>query len=816
MKMGRLLQDIRYSVRTLFKTPTFTIIAVFTLALGIGASTALFSVVKTVLLNSLPYRQPDRLVTIAKADSDTRNPTNTSYGTTKDWEARARSFESIALYRGWSPTVSGGGTPGILRGQRVTQNFFETLGVTPSMGRSFVPEEDRPDRRHVLLLSNAFWRARFAENPRVIGTTLVLDDVPFQIIGVLPESFQSLAFADNGQPTQVWAPLGYDRSQPNACRTCQHLRAVARLEDGVSVSQARAEMASVETELAHEFPKEYPADATVLLQPLRDSWVGKVRSALWLLLGATGLVLLIACANVANLLLARASAKRREVAVRIALGASRSRIALQLVTETIVLSLLGGAGGILLAIWGTSFLVQMAPQGIPRLDATHFDVTVLLISLVASIVTGALMGLVPALQAARVDQREALQQPGARGVVGLPRNRSRTMLVVSEVALAYVLTVAAGLLLKSFIGAMTVNPGFNPQNVSTLDFSLSGTRYDDDKAVIQAERDVLNRISTLPGVQAAAIVSVLPGSGSAGNWDQRGFVIHDHHMPDTEVPSVDTYLVSPDYLRTMGIPLKRGRDFTAADAETAEPVALISELTAQRIFGKEEPLGKRIQLGLRNDDKPWATIIGVVGDVRHYGLDLPASPQVYQLYSHVTFSDASLVIRCRAGTPGLMREVQQQIWALDKNVPISAPFLMKDILAQSLAQRRFTMLLLAGFSGLALLLAALGIYGVMSYSVAQRTNEIGIRVALGAQSHDVFSLVSREGLTRTTFGLLAGLIATLAINRVLANQLFSVSFLDPVTYAAVLLLLGGIALLACYIPARRAMRVDPMVALRYE
>jgi predicted permease len=814
--MGPLLQDIRYSLRTLLKTPTFTIIAMLTLALGIGASTALFSVVKAVLLNSLPYRQPNRLVTIAKADSDTPNPTNTSYGTTKDWEARARSFQSIALYRGWGPTVTGSGTPGILRGLRVTHNFFETLGVKPCLGRSFVPEEDRPDRWHVLLLSQAFWRARFAGNPNVIGTTLVLDDVPFQIIGVLPESFQSLAFAFNGQPREVWAPLGYDLSQPNACRTCQHLRAVARLKDGVSLSQARAEMLSVETQLAHEFPKEYPADATVVLQPLRDSWVGKVRSALWLLLGATGLVLLIACANIANLLLARASSKRREVAVRATLGASRLRIALQLVTESVVLSLLGGAGGILLAIWGTSFLVQMAPQGIPRLDATHLDVTVLLVSLVVSIATGVLMGLVPALQAARVDQREALQQRGARGVVGLPRNRARSMLVVSEVALAFVLTVASGLLLKSFVSAMTVNPGFNPQNVFTLDFSLSGARYIDDKRVVQMEREVLNRISALPGLQAAAIVSVLPGNGSAGNWDQRGFVIQDRQIPDTEVPSVDTYFVSPDYLRTMGIPLKRGRDFTAADAETAEPVALISELTAKQIFGQEDPLGKRIQLGLRHDDQPWATIIGVVGDVRHYGLDLPASPQVYQLYSHMKFSDASLVIRSTVGMQGLMREVQKQIWALDKNVPISPPFLLNDILAQSLAQRRFTMLLLAGFGGLALLLAALGIYGVMSYSVAQRTNEIGVRVALGAQSRDVLSLVSREGVTRTAFGLLAGLIVSLAFNRVLASQLFAVSFLDPVTYAAVLLLLGGIALLACYVPARRALRVDPLTALRYE
>jgi putative ABC transport system permease protein len=363
---------------------------------------------------------------------------------------------------------------------------------------------------------------------------------------------------------------------------------------------------------------------------------------------------------------------------------------------------------------------------------------------------------------------------------------------------------------------MIVNPGFNPQNVLTLDFTLSGSRYSDEKRVIEIEREILNRVAALPGVQAAAIVSVLPGNGAAGNWDQRGFVIQDRRVPDPEVPSVDAYFVSPDYLRTMEIPLKRGRDFTTADAESAAPVALISELTAKQIFGKEDPLGRKIQLGGRHDDKPWATIVGIVGDVRHYGLDLPASPQAYQLYTHRTFSGPSLVIRSTVDMKSLVPDVQEQIWALDKNVPISTAFRMNDVLAQSLAQRKFTMSLLSGFGALALLLAALGIYGVMSYTVAQRTNEIGIRVALGAQSRDILMLVSSEGMLRAALGLFAGLIASLALSRILTSQLFAVSALDPLTFATVLLLLGGIALLACYIPARRALRVDPLTALRYE
>jgi putative ABC transport system permease protein len=581
--MGTLLQDVRHSLRTLLKNPGFTAVAVLTLALGVGANTALFSVVKTVLLNSLPYRQPDRLVTLAKGDSDTPNPTNASFGTVDDWKSRAQSFDSMALYRGWGPTITGSGSPTIIRGLRVTQNFFDTLGVKPAIGRSFLTEEDRPNRWHVVLLSHAFWVQRFGANPKVLAMTLWLDETPFQIVGVLPENFQSLSFGINSKPRDVWAPLSYGLSEPGSCRTCQHLRCVARLKDGVSIGQARAEMNAIETQLAHQFPKEYPSDANVLLQPLCDTWVGKVQAALWLLLAATGIVLLIACANIVNLVLARAAARRREVAIRAALGASRPRIARQLLTESIVLSLLGGIGGVLLAIWGTSFLVQIAPAAIPRLGNVHFDILILGFSLAVSIATGALIGLVPAFQAARVDQREALQGSGTRGTVGLARDRARGLLVVSEVALAFVLTVASGLLLKSFITAINVKPGFNPQNLFTVDFSLSGPRYDDEKAVIQKEREVLDRVHALPGVQAAAIVSVLPGTGALGNWDQRGFIIQDRPMPDPEVPSADAYFVSPDYLHTMGIPLERGRNFTDADAASPSQVALVSEAAARQV-----------------------------------------------------------------------------------------------------------------------------------------------------------------------------------------------------------------------------------------
>jgi putative ABC transport system permease protein len=808
-------QDLRYGTRLLAKSRGFTAVAVATLALGLGANTALFSVVKAVLLDSLPYPQPDRLVTLARGDSEDPEPTNTSFASAEDWKARAHSFESIALYRGWGPTVTGRGRPEILRGLRVTANFFATLGVRPALGRDFHPADDRPNAGHVILLSHAYWVARFAASPNVLGATLWLNGEPFQIVGVLPESFHSLSFALGGKPRDIWAPLGYDLTLSYACRTCQHLRSLARLKIGVSLGQAQAEMSSIQAQLSREFPKEYPPDATILVRGLRDSWVGKVQSALWLLLGATGIVLLIACANIANLLLARAAARRREVAIRTALGASRARIVRQLVSESVVLSLLGGAGGVLLASWGTSLLVQMAPATIPRLDDAQLNFPVLAFSFLVSVATGLLMGLVPGLQASRIDQREAIEK-GTRGAGGVLHGEIRSLLVISEVALAFVLTASSGLLLKSFLGAMDVDPGYDPRNLFTLDFSLSGPQYDDQKVVVQKEREILERISSLPGVQAAALADVLPGTAALGNFDRRGFVIQDRPKPDPENPSVDAFFVTPDYLRVMKIPLWRGRDFTTADATSRAPVALVSETAAREIFPGESPLGRRIQLGGRQENQPWATIVGIVGDIHQYGLDSPVTPQAYELYSHQSFTDATLIIRSARSEESLRRAAEQQIWAVDGNVPTSTPFLMSEIISRSLAQRRFTMLLFGGFGALALLLAAIGIYGVMSYTIEQRTSEIGIRVALGAEPRDILGLVSGEGMLRAGLGLCVGLAASLGVTRLLSSQLFAVGTLDPLTFGAVFVLLAGVALLACYLPARRATQVDPLIALRHD
>jgi putative ABC transport system permease protein len=810
--MHALWQDVHYGVRMLAKNPAFTVVAVVTLALGIGANTALFSVVHAVLLHSLPYPQPNRLVALAEGDRETSDPIKVSYGTAEDWKARSRTLQSIALYQEWTPTWTGGSAPEIVYGMRVTHDFFPLLGVEPAIGRAIFPEDDRPDRWHIVLLSHAYWVGRFAANPKVVGTNIILDQVPFQIVGVLPESFQPLSFSDAGSPPEVWAPLGYDLSLPDACRTCQHLQSVARLKDGVSVEQARGEMNSVASQLAQQFPKEYPPESFVKVTPLDESWYGRVQSALWMLLGATVLVLLIACANVASLLLARAASKQREVALRAVLGASRLRIVRQLLTESALVSVLGGIGGILLAFWGTKLLILWGPQAIPRLSDVQVDRSVLIFTLFVSVATGILTGLAPALQAAHVDQREALQQT-SRSLVGVSRSGLRSLLVVAEVACAFVLAAGSVLLLKSFVRAMDVTPGFDVQRLYTTNFALIGPKYEDPKAVVRFEREVLERIRALPGVEAAGITSNLP---SGGGLDQAGFQIQDRLIPPPQVPSVDRYQVSPDYFRAMGIALERGRLFTEADAAGASPVAIIGDKTAREIWPNEDPIGKRIQLGGRHEDRSWAEIVGIVGDVHQYGLDSSTTAQAYLLYSHYPFPRPCLVIRSRIDARTLTRETESQLWSLDRNVPIWNPAMMEEILSTSLSRRRFTTALFGCFGFLALLLAATGIYCVMSYQVAQRTGEIGIRMALGAQRSDVLRMILDGGARLSASGLVLGFAGALCLSYLLRRQLYGISPNDPLTFFEVLLVVALVALAACFIPTRRATRVDPLVALRYE
>jgi putative ABC transport system permease protein len=811
-----LFDDLRYGARMLSKNPGFTFTAALTLALGIGANTALFTVINAALFSSLPYREPHRLVSLARVDSQSSNPTKVSFAEVEDWKARSRSLKDVALYRAWTPALSGRGRPELVYGLRVTRNFFDLLGAAPSVGRGFLPEEDRPNRWHVVLLSYPFWLRQFAGNPNIIGQTILLDQLSFQVVGVLPKSFQPLSFTDAGSPPDLWAPLGYDLSLPSACRTCQHLEAVARLADRVSIGEFRVELNSVMSQLAREFPKDYPADALVRVQPLRERWYGKISTALWLLWGATTLVLLIACSNIANLLLAQSATKRREVALRSVLGATRMRIVRQLLTESALLSLLGGFGGVLLAVWGTALLVRWTPADLPRMEGTRSDPAVLAFALGLAIATGIVMGLVPALEASRADHREAIQQ-SSRAVRGFSQSRLRGALVSVQVCLAFVLTVSSGLLLKSFMRVWNVNPGFNVQHLYEVNFSLIGSKYDDDKAVVRAQSEALNRIQHVAGVDSIALVSTPPFAGWFGGLDQAAFNIRDRRIPDPQVPYVDRYIVSPDYFHTVGIPLLHGRLFTQEDANGNNHVAIINEMAARQIFAGENPLGKRIQLGGRHDDRPWAEIVGVVGDVHQYGLDSPLTRQAYLLYTQDPYNYATvLLIHSNLGSLALSGAIEEQIWAIDKNTLIFNPAWMTEILSHSLIQRRFTMSLLAAFGALALFLAGLGIYGVMSYTVAQRTSEIGVRMALGAQSRDILRFVSRDGSLRAALGLLAGLMISVAVTRLLASELFAVGPLDPLTFAAVLFLLTAVAVAACYVPARRASRIDPLVALHHE
>jgi putative ABC transport system permease protein len=810
-----LLQDLRYGTRMLRKSPGFALIAIATLALGIGVNTAIFSVVKAVLLDSLPYRQPERLVTVAPADAENSNPAKVSYGQFHDWQSRTRSFDQIALYRGWTPAATGNGTPRTVFGLRVTQNFFDTLGVAPRLGRGFTPDEDRPSSWHVVVLSYPYWVRQFGADEHVIGKIIVLDQVPFEIVGVLPATFQPLSFTDAGSPPDVWAPLGYDMSQVFACRTCHHLDSVARLRDGVSFSEARAEMATIVSQLVREFPNDYSEHEHILIQPLRDTWYGRVQTTLWLLLAATCVVLLIACTNVANLLLARLAQKNREVALRSALGAGRTRIIRQLLTESVLLSSLGGIAGVLLAIWGTRLLAQWAPPQIPRVADIHVDTGVLLFALLVSTGTGIVMGLAPSLQASRIDHRLALQR-ASRGVSG-GQSKFRATLVASQICLAFVLTAASGLLLKSFIRAWSVDPGISAHNLYETNFSLTGKKYSEDKVTVAAQIEILDRVRRLPGVESVSITSTPPLAGSFGGFDQASLHIQDRRVPDPQAPSVDRYVVSADYFATTRIPLLRGRYFTQADAESPAQVAIISERTARQIFSNEDPLGKRIQLGGRNDDRPWAEIIGIVGDIHQYGLDMPTTPQAYVLYTQLPANYATvLLVRSSIAPSALTPAINEQIWSLDKNTLIFNPMLMDQLLTDSLAQRRFTMSLLSGFGIVALVLAATGIYGVLSCTVAQRTSEIGVRMALGARRSDVGRMVLREALLLTLLAISVGCGASLLVTRALRGLLFEVRPNDPATLVFVSAGILVVTTLSAFLPAWRAASIEPTLALRQE
>ena len=805
--------DLRYGLRQLKKAPVFTVVAVVTLALGVGANTAIFSVVKAVLLNQLPYRDPDGLVKIAEDDHDTPLPETIDFTTTYDLRLRSHLFQSMSLFRDGAGAIVEQGYPELLQGMRVGYDYFDTLGVNMHLGRGFLPDEDRPETRYEAILTHGLWLRRFGGDPSIIGRTVRLSDRSYKVVGVLPEGFHPIMRSDRSIMPEIYMPLGYDLKLPMACRGCQHLQMVGRLKPGVSPEQAKAELNTILRDIVREHPKDYDPRTVIVMAPLRDVVVGRVSTALWILLGAVGMVLLIACANVAHLTLARASGRSKEMALRAALGAGRARLARQVLSESVLLALIGGFAGAMLAWWGTGALTSLGPKELPRAHEIRIDLPVLLFALGISILTGLLFGVVPALRTWQAHPNEALKDAG-RATAGRSHHGYRNILVTVELALAFVLVMGTGLLGKSLLRLLNVDPGYDPHNVLTAGVYVYGDRYQKPEAEVNFYEQGMQRLRATPGIESVAMVSMLPLASS----DRYGFHIQDRPLPnnDAEAPSADTYSVSPDYFHVMKIPLKRGQLFTSRDRTGAPGVALISESCARAAFPNQDPIGKHIQLGGRDDSKPWLTIVGIVGDVRQYGFDRPSSMEAYIPLAQDNKFAFNLVARTEGDPRRFEQTVRQAFLAVDNTQPIYQVRPLEDYVAESQAERRFTLMLLALFGALALVLAVVGIYGVISYAVSLRTRELGIRMALGAERKTIVAMVLREGLILVGFGLALGFAASLLLTRFLASLLFQVRPADLATLAAVTFTLTAISLLANYLPARKASRVDPIVALRYE
>jgi predicted permease len=796
-----LVQDVRYGLRILRKNPGFTFVAVLTLALGIGANTAIFSVISGVLLSPLPYKNPQRLVARRKNDS----PPNVTY-----IQKQARAFSEGGGINVQKMDYTGGAEPVRVRTGLVDAGFLETLGVQPMLGRIISPVEDRKGGPHLAVASYSFWQNFLGSDPHALGKAIPLGGNIYTVIGVMPASF-----APPTEHADVFVSMWAGDPRGAAQRDLHVMHTYWRLRTGFTLAQAQAEMAAIDRRLAEQYPAEEKERKTQLV-PLQEWLVGDVRPALLVLFGAVGLVLLIACANFASLLMAREVARHQELVIRAALGAARGRLIRKTLTESALLSVLGGAAGLLLAQWGTRILLALKPEKLARLSGIHMDTRVLLFVLVISGLTGVVFGLAPAWVAARGDVAEALNERGRSTTASTTGHRLRKILVTSELALALVLLVGAGLLIKGFSRLRSMNPGFNPANVMTMYLQLPATRYGEIPKRTQFRRELLARLNSLPGLQAAMVSDIPLG----GNYVDHGFVIDGH--PPVAVggePDVQTLSVMGDYFRVMQIPLRAGRDFTPLDREGQPLVAIVNEEMVREFFTHENPIGARIHWARETEPPQWMTIIGVVGDVKHSGLDQPVDPAAYTPFpqsNEIWRSWMTLAIRTRDVSSGLVEEVKKQVWSLDSQIPVSDVHTMEELMAVSLAQQRFNMLLLGLFAALALVLAAVGIYGMMAYRVGQRMHEIGIHIALGAQRRDVLRLVLGDGAKLACFGIAIGIAGAIALTRLMTSLLFEVKPTDPEILAVGAIMLAIVALAACYVPTRRAMRVDPMVALRHE
>ena len=802
--METLIQDVRYGVRVMRKRPWFTAVVVLTLALGIGANTAIFSVVNAVLLRPLPYRNAERLVWVSGNVRGGTNRASVSPPDYVDYRAQNTVFEEFAASTSvpFPVNLTGAGEPERLTGSRVTANYFRAFGVEPALGRGFGADEERAGPTPVAVLSDGLWLRRFGGDPSVVGKTLTLDGKAVTVVGIAPPEFQYPAGAE------LWLPLDFDDPEMKI-RAAHFLRPIGLLKNGVTIEQAKAETDLIARRLEEQYP-ETNERWSLNLVPLEEQVVGGVRTSLWVLLGAVGFVLLIACANVSNLMLARAAARRRELALRTALGASRWRVARQQLVESVLLSLAGGALGLLLAVWGVDVLAALGAGDIPRSREIGVDGRVLAFTAALSVLTGLAFGLLPALRASRPDLNEVLKDAG-RGTSGPGRGRVRSALVVSEIALSLVLLIGAGLLVKSFVGLLSVNPGFDPASVLTLRINLARARYPKPEQAEAFFGDLQRRVAGLPGVEAAGMVSELPLSGQPN--DMYFYVAGRPPQTADQKVTADYRRVNQDYFRAMRIPVLRGRDFTEQEVTGNAQVVVINETLARNFFPDEDPLGRRLVIDFGNQEE--FEVVGVVGDVRHRALD----GEVYQMMYVPTLriGGTNLVVRTSSADPlALATAVRGEVAAVDKDQPVSGVRTLEEVVAGSVAQQRFRTLLLAVFAGVALLLAGVGIYGVIAYSVTHRTHEIGIRMALGAGAADILKMVVGQGMALALAGIAVGLLAALALTRVLSSLLFGVTATDALTFATVSLLIAAVALLACLLPARRATKVDPMIALRYE
>ncbi|HEU4794163.1 MAG TPA: ABC transporter permease [Pyrinomonadaceae bacterium] len=804
--MDSILKDLRFALRGLLKRPGFTVIALVALALGIGANTAIFSLVNAVVLRPLPYPEPDELVWIFGNLRQGTNSASVSPVDFLDYREQNQSFEQLAATFGIAvpATLTGGGEPERLEASGVTGNYFDTFGVAPVLGRGFTLANERSGHDQVAILSHALWQRRFGGDPSILSKTIVVNGKPHEVIGVMGES------ATFPQAADLWLPMNFDGPEDPAMkiRFAKFIRPIGRLKPGVSLAEAQTDMDLIAARLEQQYPESNTGWSLRLL-PLREQLVGGSRTTVLVLFGAVAFVLLIACANVANLLLVRAAARQKEIALRTALGASRWRIVRQMLTESLLLAIIGGALGALLAAWGVKLLVKLSEGAIPPTVDVNIDATVLGFTLLVSILTGVLFGLAPAFRTARVNLIDALKAGVRSDSQGSVRSRTRNVLVVLESAVAVMLLIGAGLLIRSLVALQQVNPGFDANNVLTLRVDLPQSKYGTPEKAASFFAELDTRVSGLPGVEAAGFVSDLPLSNQAN--DISLLVEGRPPVPQDQQTFADFRRVNHHYFRAMRIPLLRGRNFTEQEIAQSAKVLIVSQQLVDVVFPNEDPLGKRLITGMKGE---LYEIIGVVGDLRHTSLAAPVSPAMY--FPTRERPMMNLVIRTQGDPLSIAGAVRNEVRSMNPDLPISAVKPMAEWIDSSVATPRYRTTLFGLFAALAMILAATGIYGVMSYTVAQRTHEIGVRMALGARRMDVLKLVVRQGMVLTVIGVIVGLIGAFALTRVMESLLFGVTTKDPITFTVVAVLLLAVAFIACFVPARRATKVDPLVALRYE